>query len=893
MKKLKLEISHFLNSKKGFSLVEIVVSMGLLGLVGVGITNLSRVGGDQSKALKQSVVVESAIGRLSRVLSRADTCDAFGNIISTAEVQGIVAPVLDSGVTVTNVVQQNFEATPLALLPVNESTTVAVQLLVTFTKETMNGPRPVNRIAYARHVYENTGAGAQFVRCANYESDNARSAFEANCRTIGGTFTLSNVTVEPWSGNAAAAPLGKRYWCDLSSIDNTRYFSDILRKEVCERLYGSVNSYNNISEKCRDLIVTGNMTAINVDPTRIGLDDGAGGYNYRTTFDQNACVALGDPNAFITGVNIDGTVECNTLEYCVLGSPGCGTWTDGSGLNHCSTDCGCATTTQADASENDFGDTDGDGDVRTCRPVLTGECAATRTEAGGGQYDEGAGTDYLTYKCYGLDCDFKDYFEVTAGDPSTDNTYESSLSIGLYSTNDLTASNQLTSCGTPTLEASRSAGVCAIFSPASMTALSTYPQGNNSVPDANGLNITLVDGKLYGTTNDSCNGGLGVCRNGGTGASGTGTSSSEGSCCSAEFDYQPGSGDQCGNPMRDDCSNIWTTGDTAEQRYSIQCTSSGLDGSPNFCEINGNNLGNSGYTTTVPSGSANCCQQNYACGTNPASYSSCQAAGSTFSYCADATETCSREHPSAECCKASYSCAETVSSECINYAGSTQVTCGGSTPVCIGSGPTSSCVQCSSSTNCASNEYCSGNSCLADVCIQGSEVDTDSRSCTPTAVEASCDTANGELPLSNSGTETRTRTCNADGSGFGSWSSWSSTCSGGTCYCSATLPAASTVACGSSVSNCAGTVNGTQCSSGFTCNAGSCDPIANYNWTLVKVCDSTNNACTGGNCSDPAQCSDPYLEQNVSVGDSCPSQLISVKNSAGWGTNRFAILRCQ
>ena len=906
MNKNKFSMSHFFKNNLGVTLVEIMVATGLLGIIGLGVANLSKVGGQQNIAFRQNNVVETAIGRINRVLSRADTCSALGANITLAEVQGLAAPVLEAGVTIVNVQMIRVPANPVADLGLGEgeSGTVQIQLLVTFNKANGNNNRTVNRIAYARHIYENPNGPSvtQYTRCANYEADSSRAAFEANCRTIGGTVrvTQPGVLVDPWVQQPAPpapaiAPTSanpKNYWCDFSTIDDTKYFTDKVRKEICEVLFGNVNSYDAAVgvKRCRDMLVDGTMTGANLDPTRIGLSNGAGGYNFRTTFDQNACADLSDPNAFITGVNIDGTVDCATIDWCVQGTSGCGPWAmSGSSINHCTTNCGCANDTQADATENDFGDHDGDGGVNTCRPefcdgascgpTLPPGCAASRTERlGDGQYDEG-GSDFLTYKCYGLDCDFKDYFAFTLGDPATDNTYDNVLSVGLFETPDLTSANQVTSCGTPVLTSSRTAGVCAIFEPYVFTQVANYAAGNDTVPDSNGLSFAnlndtssadpfISDGGIrnYGTAADLCNGGAGRCRSGGPGPSGQGTSASAGNCCSLEFDTQPGSGDQCGNPMQDDCGNVDLPGDPTVSRWSTQCVGNDPAGNPQFCEFNGVDVSNSNDWSTVnPSSSSTCCNQEYNCGDNNIpSLSSCRSAGSTFTYCAPGTGSCSRDHQDGQCCLPSYSCAESPAAECLNYGSPPSVhnTCGGSVPFCLGAGPSATCVECNDTnsdgwpdgaSSCTAGEYCaSNNTCQPDNCTPAS-VDTDTQACTPTAAEASCDTANGETPVAMSGTHSRTRTCNSSGSQYGNYSSFGS-CSGGSCACTATLPAANTVACGSSVSNCAGTVNGSYCSAAnTTCNSGTCVPDQCSNSGAPSVTGgsfpSSGNTSTGSSLS--------------------------------------------
>ena len=883
-------MKNFKIKNSGFSLAEIMVALGIMGVVGLGVVNLTKVGGDQNKAMRQNGSIENAIGRISRTLSQAGACNAFGPVIDVNEVRAIAGD-LEGGVTIQNVVQQNDPNPGGLALGVSETQVVKVQLIITFQKSFEGGRvSTLNRIAYARHLYENpedplapgVGVGTQFRGCANYESDSSRAAFEANCRTLGATFRLSDTPVNPWDGVANAG--GRNYWCDVSTINGGTYFSDKVKKEVCELLFGGVGSYTEGVNRCRDMIVNGTMTGANVDNTRIGLSDGGAGYNFRTTFDQNACKAT--PNTFVTGVNIDGTVNCTTIDWCVQGTAGCGVWTDGTAVDHCTTDCGCANITQADATENDFGDADGDGGVNTCRPTLSGLCNTTGTEEGGGQYDEGDGSDYLTYKCYGLDCDFKDYFEVTSGTVATDNEYDRTLSIGLYSTPDLLNANQTTSCGTPALQASETAGLCAIFDATSLGNLANYPQGNDTVPDSNGLAIALVQSKSYGTNKDYCNGSIGVCRDGGSGASGSGVAASEGSCCSTQFNDQPGSGDQCGNPMEDDCGNTYNNElGVVQQRWSVQCTSNGADGTQKFCEINGVARGNSGFTTINPSSSSTCCQQNYSCGTNPSAYSACQSAGSTFNYCSDGSLTCSREDAAGRCCKASYSCDETPDAECTGYHGAPHNICSGGTPQCLGSGPSATCVECINNTHCAANEYCSGNSCNADVCTQGVQVDTETNSCTPTDAVAGCDTANGESAVANSGSQSRSRTCNSEGSDYGSFGSWSS-CSGGSCACLAAPLDPNTIACGTTDSNCAGTVNGTQCSAGFTCNAGTCQSA--LNWSFVKACNS-DPSCTGGNCMDPASCFGTYLEIPSVF---APCGFAGLTGRVTTGTS-FAIYRCQ
>ena len=189
-------------------------------------------------------------------------------------------------------------------------------------------------------------------------------------------------------------------------------------------------------------------------------------------------------------------------------------------------------------------------------------------------------------------------------------------------------------------------------------------------------------------------------------------------------------------------------------------------------------------------------------------------------------------------------------------------TCGGSVPFCLGAGPSATCVECNDTnsdgwpdgaSSCTAGEYCaSNNTCQPDNCTPAS-VDTDTQACTPTAAEASCDTANGETPVAMSGTHSRTRTCNSSGSQYGNYSSFGS-CSGGSCACTATLPAANTVACGSSVSNCAGTVNGSYCSAAnTTCNSGTCVPDQCSNSGAPSVTGgsfpSSGNTSTGSSLS--------------------------------------------
>ena len=904
MKKKKMNFSHLLKNNLGVTLVEIVVAMGLMGIIGVGVANLSKVGGMQNKTFRQNNIVETAIGRINRVLSRADTCTALGDTITLAEVQALAAPVLEPSVTITNVQMIRVPNNPVADLGLGEgeSGTVQIQLLVTFTKQDGAANRTVNRIAYARHIYENpNGAGiTQFSRCANYESDSSRAAFEANCRTIGGTVRVlpPGVLVDPWVQQPPApAPVipptvpatAKNYWCDFSTIDDDKYFTDKVRKEVCEALYGNVNSYNDAIgvKKCRDMLVAGAMTGANVDVNRIGLSNGAGGYNFRTSFNQNACRDLTVDNAFITGVNVNGSVECSTLDWCVQGTAGCGPWAGaGASTDHCTTDCSCARETQGDTSENDFGDHDGDGGVNTCRPSLSGDCSALRTEQGGGQYDEGAGTDYLTYTCYGLDCDFKDYFDFTLGDPATDNNYDSILSVGLFETPDLQASTPVTTCGTPVVTASRTAGICAMFEPYVFTQVSNYGPANNSVPDSNGLNFAMLndtsspdpfisDGglRIYGTAADLCNSGNGRCRSGGPGPSGEGVAASAGNCCSLDFHTQPGSGNQCGNPMQDDCGNVDLPGDPTQSLWSTQCTSG------DYCGFNGSNASDddpNDWTSADPgTNPVGCCQSQYSCGTDPASFPQCDTTTplTTFDYCAPGTGSCSREHPSGECCLPSYSCAESPSAECLGAGGSVHNTCSGSTPLCLGTGPGASCVECNDTNNdgfsdgvssCVAAEYCaSDNTCQPDVCTGGS-TDTDTQNCTPTALEASCDTANGETPVASSGTEERTRVCNASGNGYGSYTAFGA-CNGGTCACTATAPDASTIACGTTESNCAGSVTGTYCSAGTTCSSGTC-VAANLRWDCAEDDYNDEEDLVGGT----QQCH-PSLWSCPSDRDSCSS----------------------
>ena len=776
MRKL-LKLLFLEKRNSGFSLVEIVVALGIFGIVGVGMMGVVGTGATQSKTVTQDLYISAAAANISDAMATAATCNVnplAGDLQAMARTGQLPQ---GAGVTIGDSIRV---VSALPVINPGDSAVVPARYTVPFNK---GDGRIVNRVIRANLVYSvPPGGGApQLKGCADYEDLATKSAFRANCESIGGTFQELDIAdpVDPITGES--------YRCAINAIDANELFVEAIRKELCQIVLGTGtdadSSYNAGTDRCRDLLLVqgGNANTINasnITPNQVSL----GGVQ-RTSFDQNACdTGIPGDNSFIKSINADGTINCVRVQFDADDIQ------SGTSDEHCRTDCSCSLTTPGGSNVPGYDysshprNVTVDGGIRYCDTVTNGSprCAAIGTETSG-QY---TGSDPLAWRCQGLDCRYLDYFDLNTS--VADNTHDDTLTVRLnVSPTPKLASTALT-CAAPTLYAQVTAGICAKFNDAGLSALlADYANGSTTsrwrAGDV-GLDISQASAlKEIGDDSTVCNA---------SGQTGGRCRSGEGVCCSLLFqDDSLG----CGNKMRDTCGNL-------------------------------------NPSSTPPSFSDLC----------PASYS------------------CSGRDASGECCKPTYNCDETASTECLGRGGSTQVTCGGGTPYCV----SSTCVECGNNSHCANDEYCSSNSCTA--CYPGT-----TRFAT---TEVSCSRP-GYVP----GTSSQTVNCYGGNEG---------SCTGGT-ICES-VPAANTVACGTTyTTNCGTDVNGTQCSTGETCNAGSCVPIAGYCTSdsdctdppvfneSVGLCES--NTCYYYNCSPGSR---------PSTGPSCDNYMCC---ESGWRCQRNGV----
>ena len=318
----------FLQVQSGMSLVEVMIGVGMLGIVSLGVLSYSNLMGKVSKSSKQNIAINNFVADSSRLLAEKITCDQMVRVGANGQ-QGL-------GVDFTNVPshpdnlsqdQQTFQIIDSILVnPPAPGAGIQRFPLTILVRFRMQNKMETARIVKAMGEFNN----GVFVGCLDYEGSASDSAFQLNCETLGGTFVLG-------AGGTSS--------CDFSNIDENKDFIVASKRSVCIELFkGSFivdNSTTPPSYFCDRIDITNSNTTIgeNIEVAKVRIN----GTQWRDTFSQQCSGS----NRFIRSIVEGGGVSCVDVVYCHP-RDGCpaftpivdGGWSD---WGSCSESCGGGT----------------------------------------------------------------------------------------------------------------------------------------------------------------------------------------------------------------------------------------------------------------------------------------------------------------------------------------------------------------------------------------------------------------------------------------------------------------------------------------------------------------------------------------------------------------------
>lgn len=278
-----------LRNSLGISFMEIVVATGLMGAVSLGVLKLSDGSQKQTIYMNQNFDFDNYTKELSVVLNDATQCTSRfsvsgGNL--TIDASGVNAE-LRYGSSLAS-------ADVIAPVTNNQMETLPITIFLRFDRgENESDGKAVRKIVVPA-MFDTNG---DFVECINYQTEAQKTAFKLSCEFLGGTF------VDGPSGTET---------CDLSNLDATAdLIKDSMKKACTDTLNGTFNDATGHCESI-NLGSTSPIQGANINLNRVGLNN-----NFRTTFAQENC---NSPNQFIKSINVNGSVNCTTLKFCVPGT---------------------------------------------------------------------------------------------------------------------------------------------------------------------------------------------------------------------------------------------------------------------------------------------------------------------------------------------------------------------------------------------------------------------------------------------------------------------------------------------------------------------------------------------------------------------------------------------
>lgn len=331
-----------LNSK-GYSFVEVLVAAGVLGIVSLGVVQMSKESSSQNRTMSQNFEMDTYMRNLRTKLSKKVTCETMISGPSSINLAGAGFDVQE-GLTIDSVkmIPPSITGSGVENVPVS--------IYVTFNRNLGTANTKPVRKTLALLQYES----GTFVGCADYEDEAQKSAYKITCQILGGKF------VDGVNGN---------YTCDYSAMTGNEVFIQNLKKDMCENVFGGAYDGNYCSAIHTASLGTrqGFLRASNITESFIKLNG-----NSRTTFKQLNCNAQ---NTYVRKINSSGVVECVTVGFCTQGID--------CDISPPSPDCSCADKIPKGqyCSDGAGGTCEGKLDVN-CSPSITYALSGNNSSAG-------------------------------------------------------------------------------------------------------------------------------------------------------------------------------------------------------------------------------------------------------------------------------------------------------------------------------------------------------------------------------------------------------------------------------------------------------------------------------------------------------------------------------
>lgn len=266
-------------NNSGMSLVEIMVAVGLMGVVSIGVMSISKISAEKAQDGNQEEVITKFVTSLSAGLKNKAQCNTLVPTLGTLNLAGIPLP-SESFVQFTG-----YNFLPTTGLTTGEESK-SVTILLKFNQKNLG--QGAGRVSVRKVGFMGEFKNTAFVGCTDIEAQGIQSILKNSCTSMGGEFSAGV--------------------CDYSKIDENSSFAEGVRKYSCENVYGG--TYNIATKKCSSLIVTGSAQSSNLTLSEFKLS-GKG----RNSFSQ-MCTGT---NTFIKEISQGGTVTCKTVTLCTKG----------------------------------------------------------------------------------------------------------------------------------------------------------------------------------------------------------------------------------------------------------------------------------------------------------------------------------------------------------------------------------------------------------------------------------------------------------------------------------------------------------------------------------------------------------------------------------------------